>query len=416
MRDPSLLEWEKFRKYASWMRELEFLEGEDEISQEVFDMLHQGSQSDPLCPRLLKLSWIADPIVGGGFSLFLSPQLQDVYLASRPGTRFPFSHAISALPASTLKSLRLSVVGDGPVREAIVSMLRTCGKSLTTLEVSCMDQLRDGSLCRIIFLPRLRSLETDQLPPSMFPPSLPVFFPSLRYLTLRGHASGWVRFLAADSVQRISSDSGSQPRRVAPHLVQLYCDYGAELDPMFTSNLRIFRNLSVLVLGNGCSRAARCTFRLADEDISRLAIELPGLRELSLGIPCPYNTCGTTVNSLLVLSTHCKGLRELCVHFNTLRFAQDMRDSLHNPLRRNSHPPPRCPLTVLDVGLTPLTAGSLGEDVFSPLAGLVDIFPKLRQIRFYTLSPRTSWGWRQLGAQIPGFQEMRQSLPAVFTQ
>jgi hypothetical protein len=64
----------------------------------------------------------------------------------------------------------------------------------------------------------------------------------------------------------------------------------------------------------------RCTFHLADNDINRLAMELPGLRELSLGDPCGSNTCRTTVNSLLVLSTHCEGLRKLCIHFNTRNF------------------------------------------------------------------------------------------------
>ena len=380
-------------------------------------MLLRSPDSKPLCPRLLKLSWVADPVFGGDFAPFLSPQLQDVRLASRSGTRLSFSHSIPAIPISSLKSLRLSIVGDESVREAIASMFKTFSTSLTMLEVSHMDQLRDGSWCRIIYFPRLRSLETDQWPPTVFPPSLPVFFPSLRQITLRGPAaSEWINFLARDSVQRISSDTGPKPRRVAPHLVQLYCDYGVELSITFISHFRIFRNLSTLVLGNGCSHTMRCTFRLTDDAISQLAMELPGLRELSLGVPCVHNTCKTTVNSLLALSTHCKGLRELCIHFNTRNLVRDIKNSFHNPLRRNSHSPSRCPLVVLDVGLAPLPE-PLGEDAFLALAGLVDMFPRLQRIRPYSSYLRTtSWGWLHLSAQIPSFQEMRKSLPAVFIQ
>ena len=403
-------------KYASWMRELEFLEDEDDISRGVFDMLLWSPHPKPLCPRLLKLSWIADPVFWGDFTPFLSSQLQDVYLASRPGTLFMFPRAISALPISSLRSLRLSIIGDEPVREAIASILKASGKSLTNLKIFRMDQLQDGSWCHIISLPRLRSLETDQWPPIVFPPSLPEFFPSLQQIILHGPAAfRWVNFLAEGSAQRISSNTRSQSHKVAPRLVQLHCDYEADLDVTFISHFRAFRNLYTLVLGNGCSRATRRTFHLTDNDISQLAMELPELRELSLGDPCMHNTCRTTVNSLLTLSTHCKGLRKLRIHFNTRNFARDMRHSLHNPLRRNSHPPSRCPLVVLDVGPIPLTTKALGKDLFPTLAGLVDIFPGLQGISC-TPSSHTSRGWRQLGAQIPSFQEMRKSLPAVFTQ
>ena len=398
------------------MRELEFLEDEDEISQDVFNTLLLSQHSKPLCPRLLKLSWIADPVFGSDFTLFLSPQLQDVYLASRPGTLFIFPRAISALPVSSLRSLRLSITGDEPVKEAIASMFKTSSKSLVKLKVFRTDQLRDDSWCHIISLPRLRRLETDQWPPIMFPSSLPEFFPSLQQLGLRWPAaSRWLMFLVEQSTQRISSDTGPQPDSVAPRLVQLCCDYEEDLDFTFISRFRIFRNLCILVLRDGCSRATRCTFHLTDNDINRFAVEFPGLRELSLGDPCSHNTCRTTVNSLLALSTHCEGLRNLCIHFNTRNFARDMRHSLHNPLRRNSHPPSRCPLAVLDVGLIPLTTEALGKDLFPTLAGLVDIFPRLQRINC-TPSSHVSRGWRQLSGRIPGFQEMRKSLPAVFTQ
>ena len=399
------------------MRELEFLEDEHEISQDVFEILLRSPHSKLLCPRLLKLSWIADPVFGGDFIPFLSPQLRDVRLASRPGTLFPFPHAITALPASSLESLHLSIIGDELVKEAIISMFKTFGKSLTTLEVSHMDQLQDGTWCRVMLLPRLRGLETDQSPPTMFPPCLPIFFPSLRQVVLHGPAaSGWIPFMATASIQRVPSVTGTQPRRAAPHLVWLHCDYAEELDASFISHLRVFRNLSTLLLGNGCSRATMCTFNLTDEDITRLAMELPRLRDLSLGSPCSRNTCRTTVNSLLALSTHCKGLRQLCIHFNTGKLAQDMWDSIHHPLRHNSHPPSRCPLTTLDVGTTPLTAEALGEDVFPTLAGLLDIFPGLKMIKYYTFSSHESRGWRRFALQIPAFQEMRGLLPAVFAQ
>lgn len=400
------------------MRELEFLEDEDEISRDIFDMLLDRSYSKPLCPRLLKLSWTADPVFCADFTPFLSPQLQDVHLVAGPGTLFTFPHAISALPITSLKSLRLSIIGNAPVREAIASMFKNISKSLTTLKISQMDQLQDGSWYRILFfLPCLRSLETDQWPPSAFPPRMPVFFPSLRQISLRGFAaSRWIQFLAEDRIQKVSTDTGFQPRRVAPHLVQLRCDYVSDLDATFISHLRVFRNLSILLLGTNCSRVTRCTFHLTDDDVTQLAIELPGLRELSLGFPCEFNTCRTTVISLLALSTYCRGLRQLCIHFSTRNLAHDMRQSLRHPLRHNQYPPSRCPLEVLDVVVAPLTGAALGEEMFPIIAGLVDIFPRLQRIWHLELGTRSSWRWQQLSAYVPIFQQMRRSLPAVFIQ
>jgi hypothetical protein len=398
------------------MRELEFLEDEDEISQDVFDALLRYPHSGPLCPRLLKLSWVADSVFGGDFVHFCSPQLQEVHLASRLGTQFSFPNALSAIPMSSLKTLRLSVLGHGAVREAIFSLFATCSRSLTTLEVSRMDQLRDSTWCRILLLfPRLRRLETDQLPPTQFPLSFPGFFPSLRSVYFRGPAaSRWIQFLSENSGRMVSTDTGPRPRIVAPSLTYLYCDYGMQLDGTFISCFRIFRNLSGLQLGNDCS-SNRCAFELTDEDISQLAMQLPGLQQLSLGLVCPHNTCMTTVNSLLILSTHCKGLHELRIHFSTRTLARDMKESFNHPLRRGSWPPSRCPLSVLDVWLAPLHPEGLSGDVFPILAGLVDIFPSLQKIRFSSFR-HTSLGWRQLDTQISNFQEMRALLPAVFAR
>lgn len=399
------------------MRELKFLEDEDEISQCIFNILLQSPHSKPLCPRLVKLSWIAGPTLGGDFTPFISPQLQHVHLASRPGTVFSFSHAISALPASSLKTLRLSVIGDEPVGEAITCMFRACRENLTKLKISRMNQLRDITWCRVISLPRLHTLETDQSPPVMSHTNLPPSFPSLQRLTLRGPvAFTWVNFLAAENARRVSSGTESQSRAVAPRLVQLYCDYETDLHVAFLSRFWVFRNLCTLILGTACS-PARCTFHLTDGDISQLAAELPGLRYLFLGAPCSHNTCFTTIISLLTLSAHCGHLSKLCIHFNTRNFARSMKHSLRHPLRRNPHPPSRCPLAVLDVGQIPLTPEELGNDLFSALIGLVDIFPGLQKISYTPSSHfREYRGWWQLNAQIPGFQEMRKSLPVVFTQ
>lgn len=400
------------------MRELEFLEDEDEISQDVFDILLRCPHSEPLCPRLLKLSWIADSIFGGDFIHFFSPQLQEVHLVSHPQTQFSFSHALATIPISSLKTLRLSVLGDGAVREAIFSLFSACPKNLTTLEVSRMDQLRDGIWCRILLpFARLRSLETDQFPPTQFPPSFPVFFPSLRKAYLRGPAAPrWIYFLSENSGRMVSSDAGSKPRIVAPFLSHLFCENDMELDRTFLSCFRIFRNLSILQIGNGCS-PDRCWFDLTDEDIGQLATRLPGLRKLSLGLVCPHNTCRTTVNSLLILSTHCKGLYELSIHFNTRTLARDMKESFNHPLRRSSSPPSRCQLSALDVWLAPLFPEGLEGEVFTILAGLVDTFPSLKKIRFSSARHTHSYrGWRQLDAQISNFQRMRESLPAVFAR
>lgn len=399
------------------MRELEFLEDEDEISQDVFDQLFRYPHSTPLCPRLLKLSWLADSIFGGDFVHFFSPQLQEVYLASRPETLFSFSHAISALPISSLKTLRLSVLGDEAVREATSSLFRTFPESLTTLEVSRMGQLQARTWCRILLpFSRLRSLETDQFPPARLPPSIPTFLPDLRKARFIGPAaSRWIHFLSEHNGQMVSLQTGSRPRVVAPFLLHLYCGYPAELDGASLSCFLIFRNLFKLHIGSGCS-VERCSFHLIDEDIRRLAIQLPGLRYLFLGAVCPHNTCMTTVNSLLVLSTHCKWLHGLSIHFSTTNLLRDVKGSFKNLLRRSPSPPSRCPLSVLNVSLAPLPSDALGGEVFLILAGLMDIFPRLQRINVPSRVNDNARGWHELNAHISSFQEMRGSLPAIFTQ
>jgi hypothetical protein len=396
------------------MRELEFLEDEDEISQDVFDALFRCPHPEPICPRLVKLTWVADSVFGGDFVHFFSPQLREVRLSSRPGTVFSFAQSISTLPILSLKTLSLSVAGDHTVRGAILSLLKTCPKNLRTLEVTRMNQLCDGSWCRIlILLYRLRTLETDQFPPTWTLPAT-AYFPSLQQATFRGPvAPRWIQFLSESSGQKVPSATGIRPRIVAPHLRKLYLEYEFELDSTFTFPLRMFRNLSALQLKSACSHDV-CAFRLTDEDVSQLATQLPELRQLSLGTPCPHNDCMTTVDSLLSLSTHCKELRELRLHFNTRNFARDMKNSIHNALRHTPRPPSRCPLTILDVWQTPLTPDALGADLFPTLIGLVDIFPRLQRIMHRSRSPLDAWGWQRLDAQIASLQEMRTSLPSMF--
>lgn len=99
---------------------------------------------------------------------------------------------------------------------------------------------------------------------------------------------------------------------------------------------------------------------------------LLSLVNLELGRVCGFNTCRTTVSSLLEISVHCLGLTLLEIHFNTQTIVGDIKCLLDGGSGGDK---PRCELGILAVGALPLHVGE--EDVGTIARGFVDIFPCL---------------------------------------
>ena len=117
-------------------------------SLKAFPTLYSRAHTQkPLCPRFLKLSWVAEVVLGSDFASLL-PTTTGRPVGIVPGNLVSIPshhyHTISALPVSPLKSVRLSTIRDESVREVIVSMFGTCGGGLTVPEVSRVDQLREA--------------------------------------------------------------------------------------------------------------------------------------------------------------------------------------------------------------------------------------------------------------------------------
>ena len=106
--------------------------------------------------------------------------------------------------------------------------------------------------------------------------------------------------------------------------------------------------------------------------MENLAASLPRLRDLELGGPCQFNSCHTTVASLLSISLHCLDLLTLETHFNTRTIVSDIRRLLDGGAGRDKV---KCRLWNLKVGQLPLEVGR--EDVETVAMGFKAIFPYL---------------------------------------
>ena len=149
-------------------------------------------------------------------------------------------------------------------------------------------------------------------------------------------------------------------------------------------------------------RGGQCTFKLDDDEVSKLAMALPQLKSLSLGIPCPQSICATTVASLLPISVHCIELEDLAIHFNTTSIVDDFGNISKDPKFRELRSLPRCTLSYLDVDRIPLI---LDEPDFKIVVnGMIDIFLFLRRCA------GLGQGWKDISERMGELQEMRMIL------
>ena len=211
--------------------------------------------------------------------------------------------------------------------------------------------LSDASVNHLIQLLHLRIWHIEGPPPNYSTSSLPLVFPPLTESTLgEGAARGWLSFLGHLEGNASTMQGVTPLSRVKDSLTSLNInDFSYPIiDVSFTTPIQIFRNLVQLWVGVYCpggEEGGQCTFRLDGDEVAKLAMPLPQLKSLSLGIPCPKNICATTVASLLPISVHCIELEDLAIHFNTTSIVDDFGNISKDPKFRELRSLPRCTLS-----------------------------------------------------------------------
>jgi len=350
--------------------------------------LHRLSSNLPggvLLPKLEWLRWDAEasPIALTSFRLFLSPHLKNIVFSCLDMYDVPRSQlaglvqTIPVLPTS-LEDLTImcGFEEEELLKDAISSFICRCGSSLRAFRSSVL--LSEAAVHHLMQLPNLRSWDTAQGPPRTLPLSI---FPALEELHLEELAAlQWLHLLASDekgTFQNHSTPTTSHAN-IRETLRSLSCPPNTTIDSTILSSILKFRNLVMLYVGTYCDEAERCTFHLTDGDVENLAITLPRLKSLQLGIVCDFNYCRTTVASLMSISVHCPDLTSLETHFNTLTIVDDMKH-LHDGGSGRGNA--KCKLRNLKVGYLPLEVR--GEDIETLVVGFKVIFPCLTDFTQY---------------------------------
>ena len=288
---------------------------------------------------------------------------------------------IPTLDASILTKINISL--SPRVQERVSSLVLRCGPALASLTVSI--PLSEQALLHVITLPNLRQLLVrNQLPPNI--PEPMDILPSLESLDLAGMPhSQWISFLNNRHNRILPSTTTN--KRTTPHstlqTLALY-DWGG-LGSNTISQVLTFTNLKTLNIRGSCvvPDDGPCTFNLADGDITHLAVALPHLTYLQLGlVRCKRKVCKITFRSFLSLSVRCGGLSHLGTHINTENIARDIETLLgtEDPeMRTLLQSRTRCRLESLDVGSTPLTLPSR-LDLEWVAKGFSFVFPMLEGI------------------------------------
>jgi len=340
--------WDRFRRYASWMREVH-MDGGLEFRGNTLEQLRSNSPAGGWFPALQELSGHISKYTLPYVDLFLAPNLKkiSIFVSSWSGrkTKVPqnalrsIASIFSALPASTLQFLLVGM-GDHGIpwpyfKDSLSSVVLRCGPSL--LEFGSLVPLSDEAITHLIQLPNLHTLSVSGPPPHYPASSLPLIFPPLTGFTLgEGAAREWLSLFKRieDSV---STTQGMTPlSNVKGSLKSLDVENlcGLILNTSFFSQIRTFRNLVQLNIDTYCHDEhgqGQCNFKLNDRDVVELAMALSQLQHLLLGHPCFENTCTTTIACLLQISVHCVKLGVLGVHFNTANIVNDAKNVLEDP-------------------------------------------------------------------------------------
>jgi len=339
-----------------------------------------------LCPGLRALDWTIYPYSLPFYRLFLSPHLTHLSLFYPPfGVEVSdevlsgLTSVILALEPLHLRSLSLRwhipTEASRRLESAVSSAVLRCGPSLTTLSVS--TSLLDAAAQHITHLPKLTFWYAMNGLPKGSNFSLSNAFPQLEYLELVTEESlEWIPLLGA--IARHTPSGQPSSHGPGQSLITLNSLAYVRIDAAFMSPIAEFHGLVHLTLGSSCSSTGGCAFNLTDDDMTRIATGLPRLRHARFGRVCSANSCRTTVSSLVSLSTRCRELGFLEVHFNTINLRDDLESVLADPRPDNLPPFPERGHFSLSLGDAPISI--TGEDVGPVLTGFITIFGPLYQI------------------------------------
>ena len=363
--------------------------GVGDLAADTLRELRLNSPAGGWFPVLHRLYWYITESNLPYMDLFFSQYLKEVTISPQrswvesgvPHDITPaIASTISALPASTLQSLWVAYgVTWADLKVSLSSVASRCGPSLT--EFTSPIPLSDAAINHLIHLPNLRIWRLKGHPPNYSTLPSPPTFPPLTEFALGGGATrDWLSLFKRLESGATSTQVVTPLSRIKESLGALEFENspGFTIDALFTSTVRIFRNLTYLVVQIDChdeDYEGRCPFKLNDDNVTKLAMALPQLEYLFLGRPCAKNTCTTTVACLLPISVYCLKLDELEIHFNTTNIVDDLKNISEDPRFQTVRSLPRCSLDYLGVWQIPLTVDDTDfEDVVN---GILDIFPTL---------------------------------------
>jgi len=394
--DPPPTDWERLRRYASWMRGL-CLEMSDDVTDDALSHLSHNSPDGVLFPKLEWLDWpitLSSVVRLHCFRLFLFPHLKHINLHDPSRGWFPFlqdlgpvAEVISCLPASLEHlSMRFGPRDRGLLEGAVSSFVLRCGPPLRSFNSN--THLSEAALHHLMQLPNLRCWVAFGEPPRTIPS---LAFPSLEKLHLRSGGLSWLHLLTARADGTLRDDLKStavvMKTNIKATLKFLSFPENTPVNPTLLSSILPFRNLVALYVGNDCCDTGDiCTFDLTDYDVENLADALPSIATVKLGGVCGFNSCRTTVASLLSISTRWLALTVLEIHFNTRTIAGDIRRLIDRGSRCDK---PRCELERLCVGRLPLRVPE--EDIGTVAMGFADIFPRLKHFQSWDDICDSNW-------------------------
>lgn len=409
--------WSRAHRYASWMR----LVRVDEWSvraEDTYRKLRLNSPAGGWFPALQDLWWTITETNLPYVDLFFSSHLKTISIYnswSSRGFEVPrdllpsIASTISTLPTSALQSLLVdhNMMPWADLTDSISSVVLRCGPSLAGF--TSPIPLSDAAMNHLIQLPHLRVWRIGRPPPSYT--VLPLVFPPLVVCVLgEGAARGWLSLFKCLE-HSVPATQGVTPlSRMKESLEFLTVENhpGTVTDVSSTSTIQIFRNLVDLNMDAFCHGGGydyECAFKLNNDDVAELAMALPRLESLTLGRPCFKNTCVTTVACLLQISVRCPKLTRLLIHFNTIDIVGDFENIPEDPRFEELRWLPRCALLFLDIWETPLTLDKPGFETVA--SGMVDIFPSLRNFRWFG----ESQSWRTLNGELRSGRCTRSDAP-----
>ena len=251
--DPSPGDWDRVKRYASWMRQVHLYEWMYP-GEETFKKLRLNSPPGGWFPTLQDLSFCIKDDTIPYADLFFSPHLKRVSIVLTVAWKYTgvplrvlplLVPTLSALPTSSLERISVQTrhltVPWTHLKDLFSSIVLRCGPSFT--EYDSPIPLSDAALDHLIQLPHLHTWCIYGPPPTYPASSLPLVFPPLRELTLgEGATRGWLALLGrlgggTATAQGVAPLSKAKESLKALNIGE---NFGIDIDPSSVSTIQCF--------------------------------------------------------------------------------------------------------------------------------------------------------------------------------